>query len=202
LTASTAYTTAINMVIAIFNFQLGLTPFRTTATYGVVKKRRTAQRRVLLTFIEFLETPSELRGGRPANPGNKTHGSRKMSRAKARCDNNATLFKSHKYQAWRSEFRCTSINRMMALRASASGNRSTWHLPTAAIMPLPHAQFHFQRFLAIQVVAVILWRHYGHGGFPLLLAVVVEGIRLDQPPTSGLKVTLVSPCDLLTSLRP
>lgn len=52
-----------------FNFQLGQTPFRTKAMDGVVKKRRTAQRRVLLTFIEFLETPSGLGGGRPGGSG-------------------------------------------------------------------------------------------------------------------------------------
>jgi len=52
-----------------FNFQLGQTPFRTRAMDGVVPKRKTAQQRVLQTFIEYLETPSDLGGGRPGGYG-------------------------------------------------------------------------------------------------------------------------------------
>jgi hypothetical protein len=60
-----------------FNFQLGQTPFRTTATDGVVKKRKTAQQRVLLTFIKFLETSSDLGGGRPGGSGRQDAGAAK-----------------------------------------------------------------------------------------------------------------------------
>ena len=48
-----------------FNFQLGQTPFRTKAMNGVVPKRKMAQRQVHQTFMEYLETPSDLGGGRP-----------------------------------------------------------------------------------------------------------------------------------------
>lgn len=47
-----------------FNFQLGGKPFRTNAMNGVVRKRRTAQRRVVQAFRNYLETPSHLGGGK------------------------------------------------------------------------------------------------------------------------------------------
>ena len=47
-----------------FNFQLGRPPFRTSAMNGFAEKRKAAQQHVLQTFMEFLETPSELGGGR------------------------------------------------------------------------------------------------------------------------------------------
>ena len=48
-----------------FNFQLGRKPFRSSLMNGVVAKRKTAQKRVLQRFTQFLNTPSDQGGGRP-----------------------------------------------------------------------------------------------------------------------------------------
>ncbi|MEK1888997.1 MAG: hypothetical protein AAAB35_15810 [Phyllobacterium sp.] len=48
-----------------FNFQLARQPFRTSAMNGVASKRKIAQQRVPQTFVDYLETPSDLGGGKP-----------------------------------------------------------------------------------------------------------------------------------------
>lgn len=48
-----------------FNFQLGHSPFRTSAMNGVVAKRKVAEQEVIQAFVAYLATPSDLGGGKP-----------------------------------------------------------------------------------------------------------------------------------------